>query len=273
MTTIHRIMRRRLRRLAHWWAAGPPLPFFFEHKRHRFSVREQERKNLALIRQRFQNQSIPRVEALFLHIPKCAGTSINQGLVSDAGFQRLDEIWAGKSPRLTGVGRLISPHYNIDWLVKNGVLESKLIDEAYTFTVVRNPFLRAISLFKYLRGTDVVSRNWSLVSFLRHVKRENPSNGGCKVARLSQAAPQVHWVRQSYWRGFDDVFSLEELPTWINLLEHRFGAGIQIPRLNTSPETNVALSRTATDLILEIYAEDFDFFGFNPAPPWHLVQQ
>lgn len=266
---LTRALRRPLRRihirLSHWFLSGPPVKFFFEKQRQRLSVRKQEKQNFAIISNRFPGLANRPLEVLYLHIPKCGGTSISRALLSSAGFKLLSDSGPVVQPMLST--RWISTHYDIDWFVRTGLLSRTRLEDSFTFTIVRNPFERAVSLFHYLKKIRRMNPAWNLETFLEHINREQPVIGGCKVARFSQAAPQISWISQSEWNGFTSILRLEEMASWKPMLETQLGTELQIPHVNRSRETPTHLSGRAKEMILAYYSADFERFAYSKKWP------
>lgn len=112
----------------------------------------------AWLRMQFQQKlrtgkAPPRV--VFLHIPKCGGTSINYHFKSNFGGARsgmsvqLDSM-TGSASDPEALERAKKAYYvagHFGWSALNAVS-----DGAVTFTIVRDPFERLRSLFQFVRG-------------------------------------------------------------------------------------------------------------------------
>ena len=205
----------------------------------------------------------------FMHIPKNAGTSIARELCREAGFERL--VWTDSSGPPPS-NRWISDHKETRFWVNNGVLSQEWLDEAFSFAVVRNPFTRSLSLYRYLRQglrSQAFPDHWRFVDFLRHLKSERPRIGGVTVARCSQAAPQSDWLlgrRENYVKR---IFRFEALGEMQNELSSLFQVPLNFGHLNRSP-----LGSSAHDwkdeevaLITKLYQRDFVLLEYSLDPP------
>lgn len=132
----------------------------------------------------------------FLHIPKTAGTTMNTIMRSNFGkssiihlnkpyqhAESLREQWSVKGSR----ARLVSGHFPY------GIHEHIDVEPAY-FAVIRNPYERVYSFYKYILNTpthyyhkELTEKRWTFEEFLRDGTVPEVSNQqvrlltGCKV--------------------------------------------------------------------------------------------
>lgn len=97
------------------------------------------------------------IDAIFIHIPKCAGTSIINTLHRH-GLQKYRlKPWGGDHTFLVskpvsefkGSGLVTFGHNYIHDLRANGILEDSYYDRAFKLCFVRNPWDRFVSLYQY----------------------------------------------------------------------------------------------------------------------------
>lgn len=102
---------------------------------------------------------LPRHKVVFIHIPKCGGTSIEQSLIRAGGYESFppEELLLYKNRKPwkgpPSVGHLAANQY-----VSKGYLARSDWDNSFKFTVVRNPFSRLVSAYNY-RGVSWRARN------------------------------------------------------------------------------------------------------------------
>lgn len=247
----------------------------------RYTLRSKEPLHpafLSRIRQRIRAQNLERhtartfsiighssieVESMFLHIPKTAGKSLRATLTGEAGFVDLPNILNGKL-RMGGQVRLANVHYEVDWLLSNKVLDEASMRSSFVFTFVRNPFTRAISLYRYLTKLGAVPMYWSLHKFLKYVDHEKPRIGGFKMTRLSHAAPQVSWLEARNWPGVTRLCAMEDFDLELKYLSTVLNSSLNSLHLNSSATSagTYALSEIEADLIRKIYRSDFEYLGY-----------
>lgn len=257
--------RRRWRRFINSLDA----PLFMPRFRQDQSMKLAERKFSPLL---MADQNILQrgqsLEALFLHIPKAGGISIRQELQKRLGFLELAtplSLADRGNPQ-----RLITNHLSIDALIGKNLLDDRALERAYLFTVVRNPYSRAVSLYRYLQRRQVVPSTFNFIDFLTQVEKSRPSPGLAKAARLSQAAPQESWVGASLVNSNIRVFKLEHLEKLEADIGERFGTPVSFGWSNKSTSSlhdGQTWTPKAVAQVKRIYALDFRRFDYDETPP------
>jgi hypothetical protein len=151
---------------------------------------------------------------LFVWIPKTAGTSIarwlrNRGEIFEA--HNVSRVLEYPNSPYAKAKVITFGHQNIDSLAATGLLPESWLTETTAFTVVRNPFSRAISLFSYLKKLRVYKKGESFDKFVNDLVRERPRPGLYNRCGLSMGAPMVSWTRQELWSGPSRFFRFEDL--------------------------------------------------------------
>ena len=222
-----------------------------------------ETMNRGLVKRvaRFSNSGIPY---LYLNKPKCASTTIKRALVV-AQHQR-DNI-------------PIPPKLNINDLLPKSKLKDllKIPDETFVFTFVRNPFLRAFSCYRDkclplprqrilapLKNIGVGTKPVSFGDFLNFVMSQEDSE------------------RNAHWRTMvglnlldiikvDFVGSVENLESDMHFVFSKIFPKYR-PRTknNNSRAYKLHISEAfgvdEVEKVLEIYADDFEYFGYSTDP-------
>ena len=202
--------------------------------------------------------------SIFIWIPKNAGTSVYE-MLRPHGLVKL------KTPRSVRLsfrdsGRVTFGHMGIGSLVQAGIVSRAFVDSAFKFALVRDPYARAESLHRYLLQIATL-KNWHRMpafgDFLRLLAdgfydRVGPYN----ERGLSQCNPQVEWLRDA---RPDKIYRVETLGELIADIGDRWGIPqLEAPHLNRSAAREVTkLSREEKALIEQIYAEDFETFGYE----------
>lgn len=97
---------------------------------------------------------------IFVHVPKCAGQSIESAFVADIGL-----TWETRAPLLLrandhpGLGPPRLAHLLARDYVRCGYIPSDMFASYYRFAVVRNPWSRVVSLYRHL-GLDLAFRDF-----------------------------------------------------------------------------------------------------------------
>lgn len=182
-------------------------------------------------------------KVLFIHVPKTAGSSIARLSVGRTfGHQtyRFYEEWCPKD-------RDIPP----------------------TFAVVRNPFSRYVSAFRYLnegRGNHL-DTGWGrrnnifssdLNSFaVQHLKKP-------AVQTWMHFKPQIAFTEGSHG-SVDTILRFENLSTDWPSFARQFGLDETLPKRKVASPSPIELNDDAKAAIRDIYQQDFAKFGYEDA--------
>ena len=210
---------------------------------------------------------------IFIHIPKCGGTTVawllNRRL-------RAQDVTLNLNPH-DGWAALLEAYHTHFGLMKHSTAEQicqgvggiEFFRDYYVFAISRNPYARAYSAFKFTKSSDQKYRptskryqeikDMNLEEFLR--------SKYIQERRLFQSRSQLSWIR-----GVDHkihVWKLETLDDEIGELMRRLGINdfdpSEMRRMNVSNPSD-AWQRNITDksamLVRDLYAEDFEYFGY-----------
>ena len=202
-------------------------------------------------------------DSIFIWIPKNAGTSVYTML------RKEDLVGFANPPAarfyFRNAGRVTFGHMNIGALVDQGIVKQGFVDRAFKFALVRDPYTRAASLYRYHLKRGLV-QNWhrspTFGQFLQLLADGLYDRiGPYKVSGLSLCNPQVEWLRDA-WP--DKIYKTEDLGTFISDISARWQIPPpQIVHANSSTDLgDLNLSSSEKALIEQIYAEDFERFGY-----------
>lgn len=237
------------------FALRRPSDLSFPRSRQWLAMRLKENEVLERWREFPHSMNSLGKEAIFLHIPKNGGTSVASSLSGSLGFIPFE-------PDRNDLGdRIILDHIDPMWAVKHSLIDSDVMAKSFLFTVVRNPFTRAQSLFGYFQKRGWLTKEKTFLEFLTHLNRARPRPGGATVARFSMAAPQTEWLKACNTKPFS-IFRLEELDTLADALAHRYGISVEFPVLNAG-EQGFPLGKGEIELIQKIYRNDFRLLGYS----------
>ena len=201
-----------------------------------------------------------RPNAVFIWIPKNAGTSLNLAL------QKYGSIKAKKLARIkyrfSQRGLVTFDHIDYHQLVEHGYVNKEFDETAYKFCFCRNPYDRAVSLYVYM--TKNANPKPSFLEFWQGLKQ----NGIGKIGlynhlNMSMCNPQLRWIENI---KIDFTGRYENLEEDIDRLMKE----LKLPPLNL-PHHNRSTRKGLGDyfcpeskkIIETLYAEDFEYFGYE----------
>jgi hypothetical protein len=203
---------------------------------------------------------------IFVHIPKTGGTSMALALEARA---MADDILIGDTPKARKRRRRIEGAQSAGRLWKHstlsdivGLVSPRQIAEAFTFTLVRNPWDRMVSYHTWLRAQRFdhpavqLARQLDFSAFLNHPH----------TAASLRAAPYG-----SYMRGADGTeqcsayIRLEQLEEDTASLWAHLGFRLDIPHENRSgrgADYRTAYSDADAETLALLCSEDITRFGY-----------
>lgn len=222
------------------------------------------------------------LDAIFVHIPKSAGSSVTVALRNYAPTeaQKGDDRYATrhwvpgeKVPRILAsikhndvmVGRKVShPNHSRAMDIQRAI-GVKDFAQKYSFTFVRNPFDRLASTYHYIRKNDANPK----AQMTREIGFEQYLVYHC----LATPQPQSDWICDLAGNVIvKDILRVEDMNTSGDHVGNAvFGAPISFGTVNTSKNIENDKSTLwndvpdwVVDLFLETYADDFEKTGYAP---------
>ncbi len=196
---------------------------------------------------------LPDNDVIFVHVPKCGGTSFKAALAAAAQYSIEARGLANGFDRCHLTLEQIQSCCPILWREMNGV-------ETLSVAIVRNPYDRIISAYKwYLKHYDFLS----FESYLQAT--ELLAEWDC---RLVHAVPQHRFIYLNERKFVSLVIKLETIQRDISKIRDALslrGTDLgDVPTLNASDHCPAIDSVAAhRELILKQYAKDFELFGYS----------
>ena len=219
----------------------------------------------ALARQRIRARAQPN--ALFIHSPKTAGTSIEHAIESIGGV--VEGIPSRIPRRFPGRGIACFRHNTLPALIERGALPEDYVRRAFRFTIVRNPFDRFVSLWRHFARGHRWHHDVTIDAF-------------CDLLSASRFAPPSLDYEPGLWffrpmTDWLDLTSLNLEVDFVGRFEDLSGAVSRIrreipnfpepPHLNATQQTldyRAAITSADTRLFIEqLYESDLERFSYS----------
>lgn len=191
--------------------------------------------------------------AIFVHIPKTAGQSVEQVFLDKHGLD-----WRSRAPLLmrerdadesgpTRLAHLFAREY-----VECGYLSRETFVRCFKFATVRHPYDRAFSEFRYRsRRRELDERR-----FVRLLSRPDPQR---------HLVPQWEFVVGETGNVIvDTIIRFESLQTGFDEVAKRiFGKSVPLPHVNRSPGfVQCDFGAELKNAVYKRYERDFDLFRY-----------
>lgn len=163
---------------------------------------------------------------VFVHIPKCAGQSVELAFLADHGLD-----WDSRAPLLLranddpALGPPRLAHLTAEEYIRYGHLSAAEFAEFYSFAVVRNPWARAVSLYRHLEPN---------VTFAGFVSDWLPAALRPGAERRWFVRPQTEFVLREGKIGVTDLLFFETLARDFPAMAQRAGLAAPLPHANRS---------------------------------------
>lgn len=208
---------------------------------------------------------------LFIWVPKTAGTSIFASFQRALGMVKLKTVkqvfevgTSGTSFRGVTFG-----HLSTDNLIEFALVPRGALQDSISFAVVRNPFDRAFSIYRYFQKIGRMKDDVSFEAFLRQLSPRQLRVGPWHSSGLSQASPMVSWLQPNRWPGPKVIFKFESLQSEILSWAEANNLSIKLPKKNvgSARAEDHEWSKAEEALVQELYREDFVSYGYSTELP------
>ena len=203
-------------------------------------------------------------KCIFIHIPKCGGSSIEEAIWPDIKGRTEKDLWMGFVNLYENKYQTGGLQHLLGWQVREEV-GSDVFDAFYKFTFVRNPWDRIVSQFAFMQLRP------DLMDYLGM----RPDTEFKSYLELISLKEHVQWIPQV--RFFldrdgsvlvDRIGRLETFREDCAQIFSTLGLGAdQLPghanRSKRQPLQYYYSDREAVEMVADIFAEDIDFLGYQ----------
>lgn len=199
----------------------------------------------------------------FVHIPKTGGTSLALAL---EGRAMKDDLMLGDTPKALKRRRRLQGAQAAGRLWKHstladidGLVSAEELDGLFCFTLVRNPWDRVASYYRWLRGQGFehsavhLAKAENFAGFLRHPQTQASLRAWPAQRYMQDAAGQERcdlYIRLEY-------FATDAQP----LFDH-LGFELELPQVNASAQGGADYTPALRDIVADVCAEDIARFGY-----------
>jgi hypothetical protein len=200
---------------------------------------------------------IPSERLVFIHNPKCAGTSIHKALVDR--FADARAFW-GRRYDARRDAIIDMAHLTIAQ-----AREEIGGDAAFrSFGFVRDPYARFVSSYLHLKRWSAEHRALSIEELAFDILDEERIRFDWKFIHF---APQYRFFYEGTQRSVDRVWKAEDLPTAWSDLRAAFSVDAALASENRGDLRDAAvLGDAALSRVNQLYARDFALFGYAMRP-------
>lgn len=189
-----------------------------------------------------------RHSCLFIHVPKCSGSSVCSALFD------------GWTPG----------HLPLYWYEQQF---PEAFASSFKFAFVRDPLERAYSAYTFLRGNQMSRRDQAAQSLVMHYRDFDDFIG--RWLHSENIHKQIHFTPQSDFLvdslghlSLDFMGYQEHLQRDFQLLCERLGVQAQLPHLNSTQQREAASIREICSvrtrrLVRRVYQRDYEMLGYE----------
>ena len=202
---------------------------------------------------------------IFIHIPKCAGQSIENIFLIDLGLnwqQRHPLLLRPRKGKEKGPERLA--HLYAEEYFKFGYIPKEKFDKFFKFSIIRNPVDRILSEINYQRIPKKNSNNINgIESVEEYISKVIKLNKFSDLQR--HISPQVKFLHDSETNKLlvDKVILFDELNHEVpKILQKKLKVFLEVPKINSSKNklwVKEELTPRDISFLYDFYESDFKF--------------
>ena len=188
---------------------------------------------------------------IFLHIPRCGGTSIERVFNLRSKQQLFGVVRMGDQERTLH-------HLTPGDLEELGLVDPSVLESYFKCTIIRDPFSRMASdylwqqrydrhnLFKSMQFSDYLDFAESVVKNQRYFEK----------VHFDHFRPMVSYCLNGGELVVDDILLLENIDIELKRIQPLIGV-VDLPRINASPSYQHLSTRENIDRVRILYEEDW----------------
>ncbi len=185
-----------------------------------------------------------RYKTIFIHINKAGGTSIETVLRPGAIFRK---------------------HYMIAREIRK--IAKKKWDRYFTFAIVRNPWDKMASLYRYRRGISLIPKLWSFDTFIHKLDTLNNSSPSKSSRNLLRTTNQLeHCIDDSGKVILDYIGRFENIKQEWQKISNIIGCKKPLPHVKATKRHqhySLYYSDELKDIVANRFDRDIEYFNYK----------
>lgn len=220
-------------------------------------------------------------KCIFIHIPKCAGTSIESALghldnhngrggQDHRSIRMIEQPWItpnilSSKENISAVLRRVRHNYRAVMNPRNKLTITKeQYDNYYKFTIIRNPWARAFSWYKNVMRDEIHKKSHKITGDLSFKDFLRIYSG------KGMLRPQSYWIKD-----FDGSINLDYIGRYETLVEdfQEICRAMHIPQIALAHKIKGAggdyreqYDNESIDIISDVYKEEIKTFNYSFDP-------
>ena len=207
-------------------------------------------------------------KCIFIHIPKCGGSSVEEVIWPDIKGRTEEDLWMGFVSQFENKYQTGGLQHLLGWQIREEV-GSDVFDSYYKFTFVRNPWDRIVSQFAFMQ------RRPDLMEYLGM----NPDTEFKSYLELIRLKEHVQWTPQVRFFLDQDgsilVDRIGRLESFDQDCSQVFAAlglksSLLVGHSNRSTRQSFQYyysDSEAIEMVADIFSEDIEFLGYKFVDP------
>ena len=207
---------------------------------------------------------IPEYKLIFIHIPKCGGTSIE---VYISNNYKLKYKFCNVLNNIEKNSYILDKKSGSKALQHLTALEIRQnfndFEKYYKFSVVRNPYDRIISEYHWSRTIKSYKSYNKFDDFLKHVQNVFKNKDFYKNLFSDHLIPQYLFLYENNKLIVDKVYKFEEFYEIEKNLKDKYNIDRKMRVCNKTKKEKIKLNKIQKEVIYNLYKKDFELFKYD----------